>query len=86
MPDPEFPTVKYPIPRKEVLLNWQLNCGKENADLIIGTDPDCDRVGVTVKNGNNEYEVLTGNQVGCLLLEYILSNRLKEHRSETGLP
>jgi phosphoglucomutase len=78
MPDPEFPTVKYPNPEEKSSFELAIEIAeKENADLIIGTDPDCDRVGVAVKNGNNEYEVLTGNQVGCLLLEYILSNRLK---------
>ena len=78
MPDPEFPTVKYPNPEERSSFELAIGIAeKENADLIIGTDPDCDRVGVAVKNGNNEYEVLTGNQVGCLLLEYILSNRLK---------
>jgi phosphoglucomutase len=79
MPDPEFPTVKYPNPEEKSSFELAIEIAeKENADLIIGTDPDCDRVGVAVKNGNNEYEVLTGNQVGCLLLEYILSNRLKK--------
>ena len=50
---------------------------KEDANLILGTDPDCDRVGAVVKDRNGEYVVLTGNQTGALLVEYILSG-LKE--------
>ena len=48
---------------------------KENVDLIIGTDPDADRVGVVVRNTEGEYITLTGNQTGCLLMEYILSQK-----------
>ena len=53
---------------------------KQNADLIFGTDPDSDRIGVVVKTGSGEYKVLNGNQTGCLLLEYILR---KEKESGT---
>ena len=52
---------------------------KENgADIIIGTDPDCDRVGVVVKNNEGEYVVLNGNQVGSLLVDYVISNKIDE--------
>lgn len=83
LPDPGFSTVKYPNPedRNAFTLAMEL-AGKENVDLIIGTDPDCDRVGVVVRNSSGEYSVLTGNQTGCLLLEYILSGR----KSKNELP
>lgn len=76
LPDPEFTTVTYPNPedRKAFKLAEEL-AGKEGADLIVGTDPDCDRVGVMVRNPQGDYEVLTGNQTGCLLMEYILSKK-----------
>ena len=50
---------------------------KCNADLLLATDPDCDRVGIAVKNKAGEYELLTGNQTGMLLLDYICSQRVK---------
>ena len=53
-----------------------LGCAKENnVDLIIGTDPDCDRMGIVVKNKKGEYVTMTGNQVGIMLLDYILSSK-----------
>ena len=51
-----------------------------NADLMLATDPDCDRVGIAVKNHVGEYELLTGNQTGMLLLDYICSQRQKHHK------
>ena len=76
LPDPEFPTVKYPNPEEKGSFKLAIElAAKEDADLIIGTDPDCDRVGVVVRNSAGEYIVLTGNQTGCLLLEYILSQK-----------
>ena len=50
---------------------------KCNADLLLATDPDCDRVGIAVKNSKGEYVLLTGNQTGCLLLDYVCSMRMK---------
>ena len=47
---------------------------ESGADIILGTDPDCDRVGVVVKNNEGEYVVLNGNQVGSLLVDYVISN------------
>jgi len=77
-PDPEFPTVKYPNPEEAESLKLAMELAdRENADLIIGTDPDCDRMGLAVKNAKGEYVVLTGNQIGCLLLEYILSQKMR---------
>ena len=80
-PDPDFSTVKSPNP--EDISSFDLaikHAQKINADIILGTDPDCDRVGLVVKNHKNEYIALNGNQTGALLLNYILST-LKEKNS-----
>jgi phosphoglucomutase len=75
MPDPDFPTVKYPNPEDRDVFDLAISIAqKKDIELIIGTDPDCDRVGVVIRNRRGEYAPLTGNQIGCLLLEYILSN------------
>jgi len=74
LPDGEFPTVKSPNPEEKACFEIAIELAKkEGVDLIIGTDPDCDRVGVVVKTGDGEFQVLTGNQTGMLLCEYILS-------------
>ena len=76
LPDPEFSTVKSPNPEERDALKLAIELArKEDVDLIIGTDPDGDRVGVVVRSSSGEYMVLTGNQTGCLLLEYILSQK-----------
>lgn len=76
LPDPEFRTVKFPNPEEKDSFKLAIELAKkEDVDLIIGTDPDCDRVGVVVRSSDGEYIVLTGNQTGCLLLEYILSQK-----------
>lgn len=78
MPDSEFSTVKYPNPEEHEVFTRAIDMAKEScADLILGTDPDCDRVGVVVKNSCDDYTVLTGNQTGALLTYYMLS-QLKE--------
>jgi phosphoglucomutase len=75
-PDPGFSTVKSPNPEEKAAFTIAIELAKkENVDLIIGTDPDCDRVGVVVRNASGDYVVLTGNQTGCLLLDYILSQK-----------
>ncbi len=78
MPDGNFPTVKSPNPEDKegfyLAIDYAKDCG---ADLIVGTDPDSDRVGILVRNDAGEYIPFTGNQVGALLTEYILSS-LKE--------
>ncbi len=72
-PDPAFPTVKSPNPEEKEGFTIAIKMAKqENVDLIIGTDPDCDRVGIVVKNKEGEYVTISGNQVGVLLTEYIL--------------
>ena len=76
MPDPEFSTVKSPNPEnKEVFALAIEMAKKEEVDLIIGTDPDCDRIGVVVRDTMGEYVALTGNQVGLILMQYILSQK-----------
>ncbi|HHV30045.1 phospho-sugar mutase [Acetivibrio mesophilus] len=81
LPDSEFSTVKSPNPEEKEAFKIAIELAeKENVDLIIGTDPDSDRVGIVVRNKEGEYVALTGNQTGCLLLEYILSQ--KKQRGE----
>ena len=78
LPDGNFPTASYPNPENPDVFELALKMAKtENPDIIFGTDPDCDRIGVVVKNSEGEYKVLTGNQTGLLLTHYILSS-LKE--------
>lgn len=79
LPDSNFSTVQYPNPEEKAVFDIAIEMAKKDgADLIIGTDPDCDRVGVVVKDNNGEYVVLNGNQVGSLLVDYVLSNRVDE--------
>ena len=80
-PDGKFPTCPYPNPEvKEAMRLGMEYARKYNADLLLATDPDCDRVGIAVKNTMGEYELLTGNQTGLLLLDYICSQRIKHDR------
>ncbi len=72
-PDGDFPTVKSPNPENSEAFDIAIEYAKkQNADLVFGTDPDSDRIGVVVKTTDGDYKVLNGNQTGCLLLEYIL--------------
>jgi phosphoglucomutase len=74
-PDSNFSTVKSPNPEEHDAFELAISLAeKENADVIIGTDPDCDRVGVVIKDKDGVYQVLTGNQTGALLVDYILSS------------
>ncbi|MDN4527666.1 phospho-sugar mutase [Fictibacillus fluitans] len=76
LPDPNFSTVKSPNPEEHAAFELAIRYGKEkDADVLIATDPDADRVGVAVKNLDGEYVVLTGNQTGALLLHYLLSQK-----------
>lgn len=75
-PDSEFSTVASPNPEEHAAFEWAIRYGKRvNADVLLGTDPDADRVGVVVKNGDGDYVVLTGNQTGALLLHYLLEQK-----------
>ena len=77
-PDGNFPTCPYPNPEiKEAMVLGMEYAKKCNADLLLATDPDCDRVGIAVKDKNGEYQLLTGNQTGMLLFDYICSQRTK---------
>ena len=79
MPDSNFSTVAYPNPEEKEVFDIAIEMAKvDGADIIIGTDPDCDRVGVVVKDNDGEYIVLNGNQVGSLLVDYVMSNKAKE--------
>lgn len=78
-PDGNFPTCPYPNPEiKEALQEGLKLCEKINADILLATDPDCDRVGIAVKY-QNEYKLLSGNEVGVLLFDYICKMRLKNN-------
>ncbi len=76
VPDGRFPTCPRPNPelREALALGLEL-ARRERADLLLATDPDCDRVGVAVRREDGEYTVLTGNEVGLLLLQYLLRTR-----------
>ena len=74
-PDGNFPTVKSPNPEERAALDMALALAEEkNADLVIGTDPDSDRIGVAVRNTSGEMVLLNGNQTGVLLTDYLLRN------------
>jgi phosphoglucomutase len=72
--DGNFPTVVYPNPEEQEALTMALNKAREvNADLVMATDPDADRVGIAIRNGEGELVLLNGNQTACLLVHYVLS-------------
>lgn len=73
-PDANFSTVKSPNPEEREAFAMAIELGKQaGADLLIGTDPDADRMGAVVRTATGEYEILTGNQSGSLLVHYVLS-------------
>lgn len=75
LPDGNFSTVRSPNPEEKDALTIAIEQAKEeNADLVLGTDPDCDRVGTAVLH-NGEYVLITGNQMGALLVDFVLSNK-----------
>ena len=76
-PDGHFPTCPYPNPEIREAMQLGLSyAAKLNADLLLATDPDCDRCGIAVRNEAGEYELLSGNETGLLLLDYVCSRRL----------
>lgn len=83
LPDGEFPTVSYPNPESEEAFVLGLKLAREiDADLVLATDPDADRLGVYVKDAQGEYHTLTGNMSGCLLADYEIGQR----KALKGLP
>lgn len=77
--DGNFPTVKSPNPENKEGFTIAIEMAKENdVDVIIGTDPDCDRVGIVVRDADGVYRTLTGNQTGALLVDYILRSKSEQ--------
>lgn len=77
-PDFNFTTVGYPNPEDPKAFDYSIKYGKEkNADILIATDPDCDRIAMMIKDNSGEYVFLNGNQTGALIVHYILSQRFK---------
>lgn len=76
MPDGNFPTCPFPNPEIEQAFECALKMADEiKSDLLLATDPDCDRVGIAVKDGEGGYKLMTGNEVGAMLLNYLLSQK-----------
>ncbi|MCL1858050.1 MAG: TIGR03905 family TSCPD domain-containing protein [Oscillospiraceae bacterium] len=81
LPDGNFPTVKFPNPEFKEVFELGINIAKKNnCALIIGTDPDADRMGIAVKTESGEFATITGNQAGALLLDYIITAK-KENKT-----
>ena len=77
-PDGRFPTCPYPNPEiREAMALGMEYAKKTNADLLLATDPDCDRVGIAVRDRAGNYQLLSGNEVGLLLLDYICAQRIR---------
>ncbi|MCL1854903.1 MAG: phospho-sugar mutase [Clostridia bacterium] len=80
-PDPGFPTVKVPNPEDPDAFTLAIRLAdRVGADAVFGTDPDCDRLGVAVREKSGRFRQLTGNQIGCLMLHYILSGKKAQGR------
>lgn len=78
LPDGNFPTVKSPNPENKECFKKAVELAKENdVSLIIGTDPDADRMGIMLRNSEGEYIPMSGNQVGALLIDYVISAKIK---------
>lgn len=79
-PDEDFTHAKSPNPEEHSAFELAIEYGERtNADLLIGTDPDADRMGIAVRFPNGKYEVLTGNQIGAILLHYLLNEKKKQN-------
>lgn len=79
-PDGDFPTCPKPNPEIREAMELGIEYARENkADIVIATDPDCDRVGIAVRNSDGDYILLSGNEAGVLLLDYICSRRTENH-------
>lgn len=85
LPDGNFSTVRSPNPEEKDALNIAIEKAKEiGADLVLGTDPDCDRVGVAVKDGD-DYKLFTGNQTGALLVKFVLEMKKEQLNEKSTL-
>src|SRR5699024_1174983 len=81
--DPDFSTVKSPNPEEHSAFEYAIKLGEEaDADLLIATDPDADRLGAAVRLPDGRYQVLTGNQIGAIMIRYIL----EAHKQAGTLP
>ncbi len=81
VPDGDFPTVVSPNPEEPAALKMALELANEvNADIVIGTDPDCDRLGIAVRNSENELQLLNGNQTMLMMTEFLLKQWKKENK------
>lgn len=79
IPDPKFSTVRYPNPEEAEAFELALELGREKgAELLLATDPDADRLGVAIRKTDGKYKLLSGNQLGALLLHYILSQKKRK--------
>ncbi len=84
-PDGDFKTCEYPNPETDAALNESYKVAQTTpCDLILGTDPDADRVAIAIPDGNGGFKKLTGNELGCLLLEYILKARASKNDLPDG--
>ncbi len=80
-PDGNFPTCPYPNPEIREAMQLGIDtCRRTGADLLLATDPDCDRCGIAVRGGDGDYTLLTGNETGLLLLDFICGQRVKHGR------
>ena len=85
LPDGNFPTCPYPNPEIREAMELGLEyASRFNADLLLATDPDCDRCGIAVKTAAGDYQLLTGNEVGLLLLDFICAQRTKHNAMPTS--
>lgn len=79
-PDGNFPTCPKPNPEIREAMELGIEYARENkADIVIATDPDCDRVGIAVRNSDDDYSLISGNEAGVLLLDYICSRRIESN-------
>lgn len=86
LPDGNFSTVRSPNPEEKDALNIAIQKAKEiGADIVLGTDPDCDRVGIAVRNTDGEYVLFTGNQTGALLVNFVLTMHKNELNDKSTL-
>ena len=84
-PDGNFPTVESPNPEEKEALSLGLNLAKQSdADIVIGTDPDADRLGIAVKDLNNHYILLNGNQLMVIMIDFLLNNLKSENKLNTS--